>query len=69
MRARFNKLKEKAKTKGIVLEDCFVSKFAYRTFKKEENHWDCLLWKTLDDVDDALDNVEAIEDMNFFKNR
>ena len=69
MRAKFNKLVKKAEGVGMVLEDCLVGSYPYKTYKKEENYWDCLLWKTLDDVDDDLDNVDTIEDMNWFKNR
>lgn len=69
MRTKFNKLKEIANQKGFILEDCLVGKYPYKTYKKEENHWDCLLWKTLKDVENGLDNISSIEDINWFVNR
>ena len=68
MGARFKTLAKKAEALGLVLDTTLVGPYPYKTYKKEENHWDCLLWKTLADVEDALDNHEMMEDMNWFKN-
>ena len=68
-RHKFNKLKEMAYNKGYILEDCFISKYSYKTYKKEDNYNDCLLWKNLSHVEEALDNISSIEDINYFKNR
>ena len=68
-RHKFNKLKEIAYNKGYILEDCFISKYSYKTYKKEDNYNDCLLWKTLKDVENGLNNIIMIEDINYCSNR
>ena len=62
-------MKKKSPTKKDEGLKALAAKNPNLEYKKEENYWDCVLWKTLDDVDDALDNVDTIEDMNWFKNR
>ena len=69
MRAKFNKIKALAESKGYVLEDCLVGKYSYQTYKKEDNYWNCLMWRTLDAVENALNSVVMMDDINHFHTR
>ena len=69
MRAKFNKIKALAESKGYVMEDCFMGPYSYQTYKKEDNYWNCLMWRTLAAVENALHNESMMDDLNYFHTR